>query len=160
MKALPTRSRSTAASRRSPTHREPGGDQRERRRRRRQRGRGPPIDRPALFEGKVEVDIGPLGDFSQLVGFEDAVGRIGAIGDLGQQFSEGRATLSMRLDEPVELLRELEARSRMDFQVRKTEPDRVILDSTTDLAPNATPPSGTEVPEDFHFRHWIHTLGP
>jgi hypothetical protein len=82
-----------------------------------------------LFEGMIEVEIGPLGDFSQLVGFEDAAGRIGATSEISiRKFSEGRATLSMRLDEPVELLRELEERAPMEFRVRRSERDRVILD--------------------------------
>jgi hypothetical protein len=82
-----------------------------------------------LFEGLVEVEIGPLGDFSQLVGFEDAVGGIGATSEISiRKFSEGRATLSMRLDEPVALLRELEERSPMEFKVRRTDQDRLILD--------------------------------
>ena len=96
-----------------------------------------PIDRsPAeLYEGKVEVEIGPLGDFSQLVGFEDAAGRIGATSEISvSKFAEGRATLSMRLDEPVELLRELERRSPLDFRVRKTGEDRVVLDLDDDAA--------------------------
>jgi hypothetical protein len=88
-----------------------------------------------LFEGLVEVEIGPLGDFSQLVGFEDAAGRIGATSEISvSKFSEGRATLSMRLDEPVELLRELEQRSPLEFRVRKTGQDRVILDLDDDAA--------------------------
>jgi hypothetical protein len=82
-----------------------------------------------LFEGIVEVEIGPLGDFSQLVGFEDAAANIGATSEISvRKFSEGRATLSMRLNEPVELLRELEERSPMDFRVRRTDQDRVVLD--------------------------------
>jgi Rad3-related DNA helicase len=82
-----------------------------------------------LFEGMVKVEIGPLGDFSQLVGFEDAAGRIGATREISvEKFSEGRATLSMRLCEPVALLRELEQRSPLDFRVRETAADRLILD--------------------------------
>jgi hypothetical protein len=82
-----------------------------------------------VFEGMIEVEIGPLGDFSQLVGFEDAAGRIGATSEISvRKFSEGRATLSMRLDEPVELLRELEERAPMEFRVRRSDRDRVILD--------------------------------
>jgi hypothetical protein len=34
----------------------------------------------------------------------------------------------MRLNEPVELLRELEQRSPMEFRVRRTDQDRVVLD--------------------------------
>jgi hypothetical protein len=91
---------------------------------------GEPARRPeSIFEGLVEVEIGPLGDFSQLVGFEDAAANIGATSEISiSKFSEGRATLSMRLDEPVELLRELEQRSPLGFRVRKTDEDRVVLD--------------------------------
>ncbi|MGZ8667250.1 MAG: hypothetical protein ACXWZM_09090 [Solirubrobacterales bacterium] len=89
-----------------------------------------------LFEGRVEVQIGPLGDFSQLVSFEDAAGQIGGISEISvERFSEGRATLSMRLDEPVELLRELEARSPLQFRVRHTAGDSVVLDVDDDQGP-------------------------
>jgi hypothetical protein len=85
-----------------------------------------------LFEGQVKLEIGPLGDFSQLVGFEDAVGQLGASDISVERFSEGRATLSMRLDQPVELLRELEELSSLDFKVRHTAPDNLILDVDED----------------------------
>jgi len=94
-------------------------------------GSGSEIERAArdLFQGIVKVEIGPLDDFSQLVGFEDAAGQIDATSEISvERFSEGRATLSMRLDEPVELLRELEQRSPLDFQVRRTADDNLILD--------------------------------
>jgi hypothetical protein len=83
---------------------------------------------PGLYEGKVRLEIGPLGDFSQLVGFEDAVGRLGATDISVERFSEGRATFSMRLAEPTDLLRELEDLSILDFKVRHTAPDNLILD--------------------------------
>jgi len=87
---------------------------------------------PGLYAGKVRLEIGPLGDFSQLVGFEDTVGRIGATDISVERFSEGRATFSMRLDQPVDLLRELEALSSIDFKVRHTAPDNLILDVDED----------------------------
>jgi hypothetical protein len=87
---------------------------------------------PGLYEGKVRLEIGPLGDFAQLVGFEDTVGRIGATDISVERFSEGRATFSMRLDRPVDLLRELEALSSLDFKVRHTAPDNLILDVDED----------------------------
>lgn len=91
----------------------------------------PPAD--DLFQGTVKVEIGPLDDFSQLVGFEDAAGQIGATSEISvERFSEGRATLSMRLNEPVELLRELEQRSPLDFRVRRTAEDNLILDVDDD----------------------------
>jgi hypothetical protein len=89
----------------------------------------------SLFEGHVKLEIGPLGDFSQLVGFEDAVGRLGASEVSVERFSEGRATFSMRLEQPVELLRELEEHSLLDFKVRQTAPDNLILDLDEDEGP-------------------------
>ena len=93
-------------------------------------GQAGPFD--GIFEGLIKLEIGPLGDFSQLVGFEDAVGQLGAAEISVERFSEGRATLSMRLDQPVELLRELEERSSLDFKVRHTAPDNLILDVDED----------------------------
>jgi hypothetical protein len=95
----------------------------------------PPPDFNGIFEGLVKLEIGPLGDFSQLVGFEDAVGQVGASDISVERFSEGRATLSMRLDQPVELLRELEELSALDFKVRHTAPDNLILDIDEDPGP-------------------------
>jgi hypothetical protein len=89
------------------------------------------VERPAedIFEGIVRVEIGPLDDFSQLVSFEDAAGEIGATSEVSiERFSDGRATLAMKLDGPVELLRELEERSPVEFKVRDLTGDRVVLD--------------------------------
>jgi hypothetical protein len=98
-------------------------------------GYGEPAAR-GVFEGLVKVEIGPLDDFSQLVGFEDAAGQIGATSEISvERFSEGRATLSMRLDEPIDLLRELEQRSPLDFRVRRTAGDNVVLDIDDDTSP-------------------------
>jgi chromosome segregation ATPase len=88
-----------------------------------------------LFEGLIKLEIGPLGDFSQLVGFENAVGRLGAQEISVERFSEGRATLSMRLDEPVDLLRELEENAPFDFNIRRTADERLVLDVDEDENP-------------------------
>jgi hypothetical protein len=86
-----------------------------------------------LFEGLIEVEIGPLSDFSQLVGFEDAAGAIGATSEISvKRFTRGRATLQMKLGEPVALLRELEERAPFEFHVRDTRSDRVVLDVDED----------------------------
>ena len=89
----------------------------------------------ALYAGRVKLEIGPLGDFSQLVGFEDAVGQIGASDISVERFSEGRATLSMNLDQPVDLLRELEELSNVEFKVRHTAADNLILDVDEEQGP-------------------------
>jgi hypothetical protein len=98
-------------------------------------GNGEAADFDGIFEGPLKLEIGPLGDFSQLVGFEDAVGQVGASDISVERFSEGRATLSMQLDQPVELLRELEELSSLDFKVRHTAPDNLILDVDEDPGP-------------------------
>ena len=94
-------------------------------------------DGHALYAGDVKLEIGPLGDFSQLVGFEDAIGRAGASEISVERFSEGRATLSMRLEEPTDLLRELEDLSTLDFKVRHTAPDNLVLDIDDEADPEA-----------------------
>lgn len=87
------------------------------------------VDPADLFDGMVEVEIGPLSDFSQLVGFEDAAKSIAATSEISvTRFSDGRATLEMSLTEPVALLRELEERSDLKFVVRDMRQDRVVLD--------------------------------
>jgi hypothetical protein len=92
-------------------------------------------EQSSLYQGQVKLEIGPLGVFSQLVGFEDAVGQLGASEIKVDRFSEGRATLSMNLDQPVDLLSELEELSNVDFKVRHTAPDNLILDVDEDQGP-------------------------
>jgi hypothetical protein len=92
-------------------------------------GHRPEADADDVFQGLIEVEVGPLSDFSQLVGFEDAASGIGATSEISvKRFAKGRATLEMNLREPVELLRELEERAPFEFQVRDTREDRVVLD--------------------------------
>jgi hypothetical protein len=98
-------------------------------------GPAPEAEDESLQAGRVKLEIGPLGDFSQLVGFEDAMGQIGASEISVERFSEGRATLSMNLDQPVDLLRELEELSSLDFRVRHNTPDNLILDVDEDAGP-------------------------
>ena len=98
-------------------------------------GEAPEPAEDGVYAGRVKLEIGPLGDFSQLVGFEDAVGQIGASEISVERFSEGRATFSMNLDQPVDLLRELEELSNVDFKVRHTAPDNLILDVDEDQGP-------------------------
>jgi hypothetical protein len=87
------------------------------------------IEPGELFEGRIEVEIGPLEDFSQLVGFEDAADGIAATSEISvKRFTRRRATLEMRLAEPVALLQELEERAPFEFRVRDTRSDRVVLD--------------------------------
>jgi hypothetical protein len=78
---------------------------------------------------RVSVDIGPFRDFSQLVSFEDAANAIGATGEIAiRRFSGGRASIEVPLQEPVDLLAELERRCDLEFQVRSADDDEIVLD--------------------------------
>ena len=82
-----------------------------------------------VFDGLIEVEIGPLSDFDQLASFEDAANEIGAADEISvKRFTQGRATLEVHLSEPVALLTELEERAPFEFTVRDTRTDRVVLD--------------------------------
>ena len=84
---------------------------------------------PGVYAGRVHVDVGPLGDFSQLIRIEDAARAIEAASSIAvMRFSGGRATLAMELDEPVELLRELEERSDIEFVLRRAGEGELVLD--------------------------------
>jgi hypothetical protein len=89
-----------------------------------------------VYAGPVEVEVGPLADFAQLTGFEDAAAGIDGASEIRvRRFAGRRATLSMKLDEPVELLRELEERAPFEFKVRDTRGDRLTLDVDDDTEP-------------------------
>ncbi len=89
-----------------------------------------------VYAGPVEVEVGPLSDFAQLSGFEDAAAEIDGASEIKvRRFAEGRATFSMRLGEPVELLRELEERAPFEFKVRDMRGDGLTLDVDDDTEP-------------------------
>jgi hypothetical protein len=91
----------------------------------------PPAD--GRYAGEVEVEIGPLRDFAQLTGFEDAAAGVNGASDIRvMRFENRRATLSMNLASPVELLRELEERAPFDFVVRDTRGQGLVLDLEDD----------------------------
>ena len=90
------------------------------------------------YRGPVEVEVGPLKDFSQLTGFEDAASGIDGAEEIRvKRFASGRATVSMNLDSPIELLRELEERAPFEFKVRDSRRDRLVLEVDDDADPQA-----------------------
>jgi len=92
-----------------------------------------PASADGLYAGRVEVEIGPLNDFAQLTGFEDAAAGIRGASEIHvKRFSRGRATVSINLQDPVALLRELEERAPFDFVVRDMRSDQLTLDIDED----------------------------
>jgi hypothetical protein len=87
------------------------------------------------YAGEVEIEVGPLNDFAQLTGFEDAAAGISGASEIRvKRFSGGRAWVSMNLENPIDLLRELEEKAPFDFVVRDTRRDGVVLDVDEDGA--------------------------
>jgi hypothetical protein len=99
-------------------------------------------DRPAIgtaatnggiFAGMIEVEVGPFSDFAQLTLFEDAAAGIDGASEIKvKRFSGGRAWVSMNLENPIDLLRELEEKAPFDFVVRDTRRNGLILDVDED----------------------------
>jgi hypothetical protein len=86
-----------------------------------------------FYAGQVQIEVGPLNDFAQLTGFEDAASGIDGASEIEvKRFSGGRATVSMNLKDPVNLLRELEEKAPFDFVVRDTRRDGLVLDVDED----------------------------
>jgi hypothetical protein len=85
--------------------------------------------RPSTYAGEVEIEVGPLADFAQLTGFEDAAAGIDGASQIKvKRFSGGRAWVSMNLENPIDLLRALEEKAPFDFVVRDTRSNGVVLD--------------------------------
>jgi hypothetical protein len=99
-------------------------------------GRAPVGTAPAnggVFAGLIEVEVGPIRDFSQLTLFEDAAAGIDGASEIKvKRFSGGRAWVSMNLENPIDLLRELEEKAPFDFVVRDTRRNGLILDVDED----------------------------
>ena len=95
-------------------------------------------DRPAVgtepaqagvYAGEIEIEVGPLNDFAQLTGFEDAAAGIDGASQIKvKRFSGGRAWVSMNLESPIDLLRALEEKAPFDFVVRDTRRNGLVLD--------------------------------
>jgi hypothetical protein len=88
---------------------------------------------PGVYAGEVEVEVGPLRDFAQLTGFEDAAAGVEGASEIRvKRFADRRATFAMNLENPVELLRALEERAPFEFIVRDTRRDGIVLEVEDD----------------------------
>jgi hypothetical protein len=88
---------------------------------------------PGVYAGEVEVEVGPLRDFAQLTGFEDAAAGVEGASEIRvKRFTDRRATFAMNLENPVELLRALEERAPFEFIVRDTRRDGIVLEVEDD----------------------------
>jgi hypothetical protein len=90
----------------------------------------PPAPSPeeALFEGRVELGVGPFDSISSLSAFEQRMASLPYVIDVAvRRFEAAHAVVDVRLATPVALMRELRAVLDTDFSVRQIGPGRIQL---------------------------------
>lgn len=82
-----------------------------------------------LQEGSVEVEVGPLSDFSQLLAFQEAAEGLGAVDGVRlERFSDGCATLIVSLSEPMDLAAALQEAAPLALQQRGATSGAIAFD--------------------------------
>ena len=93
---------------------------------------GADLDAPAadgLQEGRVQVEVGPLSDFSQLLSFQEAAEGLREVAGVRlERFSEGCATLSLDLHEPTDLAAALMGAAALPLRTRSASAATVTFD--------------------------------
>lgn len=91
-----------------------------------------PTPADGLYDGVIRIDFGPIARFSDLTDLEDAAREIEGAAVTVERVSGGRASLALRLREPIALLDELASRSAHAFRVRMQAGNRLVLDLDTE----------------------------
>ena len=82
-----------------------------------------------LQEGDVEVEVGPLSDFSQLLTFQEAAEGLPEVDGVRlERFSDGCATLIVSLREPTDLAAALQEAAPLALQQRQADSGSVAFD--------------------------------
>jgi hypothetical protein len=96
-------------------------------------------ERDRVYEGRVELDVGPFHDFGELSSFARTIRRIPAVADVDVgAFADGRATLGLTLGVPVVLGRALAETVSSAFEVDAAEEQRIAITFSADV-PRAEP---------------------
>lgn len=94
------------------------------------------VEEIPLQEGRVEVEVGPLSDFSQLLVFQESAEGLPEVDGVRlERFSDGCATLSINLREPTDLGAALQEAAPLALQQR---------DATTSTLAFDVPAAGTQ----------------
>jgi hypothetical protein len=81
-----------------------------------------------LFEGRVELGVGPFYDIVSLSAFERRLASLPYVVEASvRRFEASHAVVDVRLAAPVALVRELRRTSESDFSVREVADGRVLL---------------------------------
>ena len=81
-----------------------------------------------LFEGRVELGVGPFYDIASLSAFERGLASLPYVVEASvRRFEASHAVVDVRLAAPVALVRELRRTVESDFSVREVADGRVLL---------------------------------
>jgi pyruvate/2-oxoglutarate dehydrogenase complex dihydrolipoamide acyltransferase (E2) component len=82
----------------------------------------------ALFEGRVELGVGPFYDIASLGAFERRLASLPGVSEASvRRFEASHAVVDVRLAAPVALVRELRRAAGSDFSVREVASGRILL---------------------------------
>jgi hypothetical protein len=82
----------------------------------------------ALFEGRVELGVGPFYDIGSLGAFEQRLASLPGVSEASvRRFEASHAVVDVRLAAPVALVRELRRTAESDFSVREVASGRILL---------------------------------
>jgi hypothetical protein len=82
----------------------------------------------ALFEGRVELGVGPFYDIASLGAFEQRLANVPGVSEASvRRFEASHAVVDVRLAAPVALVRELRHAAASDFSVREVAGGRILL---------------------------------
>jgi hypothetical protein len=80
------------------------------------------------FEGRVELDAGPFGDFAALSSFERSLSRLAGVEDVYvRRFSGDRALIELTLAHPLALLAEMRDHMPYGLELQAIEPGRLAV---------------------------------
>ncbi len=90
--------------------------------------RAPASQEDALFEGHVELGVGPFYDIVSLSAFERRLASLPYVVEASvRRFEASHAVVDLRLAAPVALVRELRRMAETDFSVREIADGRILL---------------------------------
>jgi hypothetical protein len=88
----------------------------------------PPSPEEALFEGRVELGVGPFYDIASLSAFERRLAGLPHVAEASvRRFEASHAVVDVRLAAPVALVLELRRAGETDFNVREVADGRILL---------------------------------
>jgi hypothetical protein len=88
----------------------------------------PPSGEETLFEGRVELGVGPFYDLASLSAFERRLASLPHVSEASvRRFEASHAVVDLRLAAPVALVQELRRTAESDFSVREVADGRILL---------------------------------